>query len=241
MTMRKIIKIDESRCNGCGECITACAEGAIELKDKKARVVSDSFCDGIGACMAVCPLGALTIEEREAPDYDEKGALEHLISAGKPGGKQQISPCTMPIILDRSQSQSPVASPGEASSGTLNELSGWPIQMRLVRPWAPYLKGASLLVAGDCTAFAYPNIQRDFIKGRVALVGCPKLDETGPFVDKLTEILKANEIRDITVLHMTVPCCAQLERLVAEAVKRSGKDMPQKSFRVGIDGTLNPV
>jgi hypothetical protein len=113
--------------------------------------------------------------------------------------------------------------------------------MRLVRPWAPYLKGASLLVAGDCTAFAYPNIQRDFIKGRVALVGCPKLDETDPFVDKLTEILKANEIRDITVLHMTVPCCAQLERLVAEAVKRSGKDMPQKSFRVGIDGTLNPV
>ena len=113
--------------------------------------------------------------------------------------------------------------------------------MRLVRPWAPYLKGASLLVAGDCTAFACPNIQRDFIKGRVALVGCPKLDETGPFVDKLTEILKANEIRDITVLHMTVPCCAQMEGLVAEAVKRSGKDVPQKSFKVGIDGKAEPA
>ena len=119
-----------------------------------------------------------------------------------------------------------------------NELCGWPIQMRLVRPWAPYLKGASLLVAGDCTAFAYPAIQQDFIKGRVALVGCPKLDDTEPFVEKLAEILKANEIRDITVLHMTVPCCSQLETLVAEAVKRSGKDVPQKSYVVGIDGKL---
>jgi len=245
MTMRKIIKIDESRCNGCGECLTACVEGAIELNDGIARVVRESFCDGLGACLAVCPQGALTLEERDSPDYDEKGALEHLISAGKRVGKhpkeEPISPCTMPIVLDRRQSQSPVASPGEASSGTPNELSGWPIQMRLVRPWAPYLKDASLLVAGDCTAFAYPNIQRDFIKGRVALVGCPKLDETGPFVDKLTEILLANEIRDITVLYMTVPCCAKLERLVALAVKRSGKDVPQKSFLIEIDGTLNSV
>ena len=244
MTMRKIIKIDESRCNGCGECITACAEGAIELKDKKARVVSESFCDGLGACLNVCPQGALTIEERDSPDYDEKGALEHLISAGKPVGKQQISPCTMPIVLEQESETKPrlrLQEKIKPGTNKANELSGWPIQMRLVRPWAPYLKGASLLVAGDCTAFAYPDINRDFIKGRVALVGCPKLDETGPFVDKLTEILKANEIRDITVLYMTVPCCAKLERLVAEAVKRSGKDVPQKSFKIGIDGTRNPV
>ncbi len=193
MTVRKTIKIDESRCNGCGECITACAEGTTELKDKKARVVSDSFCDGIGACLAVCPQGALTIEVREAPDYDELKAKEHLILAGKHLGEERITPCTMPVVLG--QSQGPNAPFEDAGSGTPNELSGWPIQMRLVRPWAPYLKGASLLVAGDCTAFAYPNIQRDFIKGRVALVGCPKLDETGSFVDKLTEILKANEIR----------------------------------------------
>jgi hypothetical protein len=146
----------------------------------------------------------------------------------------------MPITLKQDQGTEADFShekikPGEESR---NELSGWPIQMRLVRPQAPYLKGASLLVAGDCTAFAYPNISRDFIKGRVALVGCPKLDETGPFVDRLTEILKANEIRDITVLHMTVPCCAQLVGLVTEAVKRSGRDVPQKSFVVGIDGVL---
>ena len=249
MIMRKIIKIDESRCNGCGECITACAEGAIELKDKKARVVSDSFCDGIGACMAVCPQGALTIEEREAPDYDEKAAKEHKSSAHKHEHMHHardaapVTPCTLPVTLKQDHETKTDFSyekikPGQDSA---NELSGWPIQMRLARPWAPYLKGASLLVAGDCTAFAYPDINRDFIKGRVALVGCPKLDETGPFVDKLTEILLANEIRDITVLYMTVPCCAKLERLVAEAVKRSGKDVPQKSFKIGIDGTRNPV
>jgi Fe-S-cluster-containing hydrogenase component 2 len=249
--MRTIIKIDESRCNGCGECITACAEGAIELKDGIARVVSDSFCDGLGACLAVCPQGALTIEERDAPVFDEKAAKEHKSLAQRHEHPHHakdactsaaLTPCTMPIALKQDQgtkadfSQEKIK-PGEDSA---NELCGWPIQMRLVRPWAPYLKGASLLVAGDCTAFAYPDINRDFIKGRVALVGCPKLDETGPFVDKLTEILKANEIRDITVLHMTVPCCAQLEGLVSDAVKRSGKDVPQKSFVVGIDGILKP-
>ena len=239
--MRKIIKIDESRCNGCGECITACAEGAIELKDGIASVLSDSFCDGIGACLAVCPQGAITLEEREAPDYDELAAKEHLISAGKHLGDVQIAPCTMPIVLGQKKSLGTETRFEDANLGAPNELSGWPIQMRLVRPWAPYLKGASLLVAGDCTAFAYPNIQQDFIRGRVALVGCPKLDETGPFVDKLTEIIKGNEIRDITVLHMTVPCCAKLEGLVAESVKRSGKDVPQKIFAAGIDGVLKPL
>ncbi len=247
--MRKIIKIDQSLCNGCGECITSCAEGAIELVDGKARVVSDSFCDGLGACLAVCRNGALTIEEREVEEFDEKAAKEHKSLAQKlePNHKARsvdsaVTPCTAPITLKPDQRAKPDFShekikPGQESA---NELSGWPIQMRLVRPWAPYLQGARLLVAGDCTAFAYPAIQKDFIQGRVALVGCPKLDETAPFVDKLCEILKANEIRDITVLHMTVPCCSQLETLVADAVLRSGKDVPQKSYVVGIDGKLNP-
>jgi Fe-S-cluster-containing hydrogenase component 2 len=249
VTTRKIIKIDDSRCNGCGECITACAEGAIEIKDGIARVVSESFCDGLGACLNVCPQGALTIEEREVPQFDKNAAKEHTSSANKHDEQMHhargaaVTPCTMPVTLKQDHGTKTDFSPEKIKPGeeSVNELSGWPIQMRLVRPWAPYLKGASLLVAGDCTAFAYPEINRDFIKGRVALVGCPKLDETGPFVDKLTEILLANEIRDITVLYMTVPCCAQLERFVAEAVKRSGKDVPQKSFKIGIDGTLNPV
>ena len=229
--MRRVIKIDQSLCNGCGECITACAEGAIELKDEKARVVSYNFCDGLGACLGVCPQGALTIEERDAPVFDEKAAKEHKSLAQVHDCKHHargadaaayVTPCNAPIAL----------------KPDANELCGWPIQMRLVRPWAPYLKGASLLVAGDCTAFAYPAIQQDFIKGRVTLVGCPKLDDTAPFVDKLSEILKVNEIRDIAVLHMTVPCCAELEALVAEALKRSGKGVPQKSYVVGIDGKL---
>ena len=247
--MRKIIKIDQSLCNGCGECITSCAEGAIEMKDGKARVVSDSFCDGLGACLAVCRNGALTIEEREVEEFDEKAAKEHKSLAQKRGPNHKarcadaaVTPCTAPITMKPDQRAKPDFShekikPGQESA---NELSGWPIQMRLVRPWAPYLQGARLLVAGDCTAFAYPAIQKDFIQGRVALVGCPKLDETAPFVDKLCQILKANEIQDITVLHMTVPCCSQLETLVAEAVLRSGKDVPQKSYVVGIDGKLNP-
>ena len=231
--MRKIIKIDQSLCSGCGECINACAEGAIELKDGKARVVSDSFCDGLGACLTVCREGALTIEEREAEVFDEKAAREHLRSADA-----VVTPCTLPVTLKQDQWTKADFShekmkPGQDSA---NELCGWPIQMRLVRPWAPYLRGASLLVAGDCTAFAYPAIQQDFIRGRVALVGCPKLDDTAPFVDKLSEILKANEIRDIAVLHMIVPCCAKLKGLVAEAVKLSGKDVPQKIYVVGIDG-----
>ena len=271
--MRKIIKIDESLCNGCGECITACAEGAIELLGGKARVVSDSFCDGLGACLAVCPQGALTIEEREAEAFDEHAARQHqelLKRHGEMGHAQCSdagSPCTAPITLKTVPATGGMSghtsghigghlggrmSGQEGQSGGggerhsivktgepgENELDGWPVQMSLVRPWAPYLKGARLLVAGDCTAFAYPGIQKDFISGRVALVGCPKLDDTGRFAEKLSEILKANEIRDITVLHMTVPCCAALSSLVSEAVKRSGKDVPQKSYVVGIGGKL---
>jgi len=247
--MRKIIKIDQSLCNGCGECITSCAEGAIELVDGKARVVSDSFCDGLGACLAVCRNGALTIEEREVEEFDEKAAKEHnsLAQSLEPNHQARsldaaVTPCTLPITLKPDQRAKPDFSQEKIKPGqdNANELSGWPIQMRLVRPWAPYLQGARLLVAGDCTAFAYPAIQKDFIQGKVALVGCPKLDDTAPFVDKLREILKANEIQDITVLHMTVPCCSQLETLVAEAVLRSGKNVPQKSYVVGIDGKLIP-
>jgi len=237
--MRKIIKIDQSLCNGCGECLTACAEGAIVLKDGKARVMSDSFCDGLGACLAVCPEGALTIEERDAPVFDEKAANEHKHHA-RGENAAVVTPCTAPITLKPGQGAKDAHSHGKIIRGedSANELCGWPIQMRLVRPWAPYLQGASLLVAGDCTAFAYPAIQQDFIKGRVALVGCPKLDDTEPFVEKLAEILKQNEIKDIAVVHMTVPCCAQLGQLVSEAVHRSGKDVPQKIYVVGIDGKL---
>lgn len=250
MAKRKIIKMDESRCTGCGECITACAEGAIELKGGKARVVSDSFCDGLGACLAVCPAGALTIEEREAKEFDEAAAKQYQHQK-----EIAVTPCTVPISLkpqalqeaeagkpeteaETAKAAAAEAAGAEKTATNTSQLSSWPIQVRLVRPGAPYLKGASLLVAGDCTAFAYPRIQQEFIKGHVALVGCPKLDEKEPFVARLSEILSANDIKDITILHMTVPCCAQLNMLVTEAIKRSGKDVPVKAYVVGIEGSL---
>ncbi|VVB71480.1 CoB--CoM heterodisulfide reductase iron-sulfur subunit A [uncultured archaeon] len=245
--MRKIIKIDESLCNGCQKCMTSCAEGAIEMVQGKAKVVSDSFCDGLGACLAVCPTGALTLEEREAEDYDEKAVREHQRNTNRCRADEIITPCTAPVSLkpvlgreDNSAASKQQEEKEEIDSfkGEHNQLCGWPIQMRLVRSWAPYLKGAKLLVAGDCTAFAYPAIQHDFIRGRVALVGCPKLDESEPFVSKLAEILRDNEISDITVLHMIVPCCAKLDDLVTEALMRSGKKVPQKSYVVGIDGSI---
>lgn len=276
--MRKIIKIDQQLCNGCGDCITACAEGAIELHDGKAVVVSDSFCDGLGACLAVCPQGALRIEEREASPFDEEAASMHKSLAKKHEQRVQagcldnggtdsdavdrdgtdadeadreavgaavrtsssFSPCMLPISFKRDQMPQADFSREKIKPGQdqANELCGWPIQMRLARPWAPYLKGARLLVAGDCTAFAYPAIQQEFIKGRALLVGCPKLDETEPFVEKLAEILRQNEIQDIAVLHMTVPCCSQLARLVKKAVQQSGKEVPVMSYVVGIDGRL---
>jgi ferredoxin len=242
LAKRKIIKIDQSRCTGCGECITACAERAIELKDGKAR----GFCDGLGACLAVCPEGALTIEERDAEEFDLQATKEHQGRSKEEKNEVMVSPCTSPMKMHpasppaRRPGQEALARLAEArAEGTaLNQLGSWPIKMKLVQPQAPFLKGASLLVAGDCTAFAYPAIQQEFIRGRVALVGCPKLDEKDPFIEKLTAILEANDIRDITVLHMTVPCCAQLERVVAQAVSRSGKSLPVKSFVVGIDGTV---
>jgi ferredoxin len=252
MVLRKIIKIDESLCTGCGECITACAEGAVELKGGIARVVSDSFCDGLGACLAVCPEGALSLEEREADVFDETSAAAAQ-SAAAPCQPCQpyppcqpyspCPPCSSPIGLQtdrRSEWRDEEAKALETTPGSISgsTLANWPIQMRLVRPTARGLQGSRLLVAADCTAFAYHAVQQEFIQGRVTLVGCPKLDPTGPFVDGLAQILQGNEIKDIAVLHMTVPCCAVLESLVQEALKRSGKDVPVKSFAVTPEGRL---
>ncbi len=230
MTKRKVIQIDESKCTGCGECITACAESAIELKGGKARVISDKFCDGLGACLAVCPAGALTIEEREAEEFDEQAAKEHQKEI-------PLAPCTAAISLKSEVQPSSEAKAVAALPSQPSQLANWPIQMRLARPGAPYFKGASLLIAADCTAFAYPNIQ-EFIRGRIALVGCPKLDDQGQFVDKLAMILNENDIKDIAVLHMTVPCCTQVTRLVSKAMKQAGKDIPVSNYVIGVQGGI---
>jgi NAD-dependent dihydropyrimidine dehydrogenase PreA subunit len=237
MVVRNIIKIDEALCNGCGNCIIACSEGAIKLVDGKARVVSDTFCDGLGACIGECPVGALTIEQREAEAFDEEAAKAHLDrTKGQLREKQDsgpIAPCN--VAFHRQLDAGPGRHMRKLSSSS--QLSSWPIQMRLAHTDAPYFKGARLLIAADCSAFACPSIS-EFIKGRVVLIGCPKLDETGSFVGKLAEIIRSNEIKEITILHMEVPCCSNLVRLVLQSIRKSGKDMPYEQFICTIDGSV---
>lgn len=244
MLLRKIIKIDEALCDGCGGCITACAEGAIELVNGKARIVDDKLCDGLGACIRECPTGALIIEEREAGEFDVEAARLYLSQNESCHVKDMetalarkevfpTSPCSAPIsVSDKKRSKRAARKLGPSA-----QLSSWPIQMRLAHPDAPYFKGASLLIAADCSAFASPSIP-DFIKGKVILIGCPKLDETSRFVDKLNQILRLGDIKDIAVLHMEVPCCSNLVKLVLEALNRSGKAIALNEFICGIEGSI---
>lgn len=229
--VRKIIKIDESKCNGCGLCAAACHEGAIGMVNGKAKLLREDYCDGLGDCLPACPTGAITFEEREAPAYDHAAVL-----AAK-AARQTASaplPCGCPGSASRviRREERPAAS-GEIPS----ELRQFPVQLKLVPVRAPYFDGADLLIAADCTAFAYGAFHRDFIRGRVVLVGCPKLDE-GDYTEKLSAILAANEIRSVTVVRMEVPCCGGIQRAAEAAVAASGRKIPLKVSVIGIDGQL---
>lgn len=251
MVKRNIIKIDESLCNGCGSCVIACSEGAIEMVDGKARVVRESFCDGLGACIGECPTGALTIERRDAEAFDEKAAVEHLQQSKASGSalaekraKQEgepgpVAPCDLSVNRPQASQMEREKGPGQhlKKLGPSSQLSSWPIQMRLAHTDAPYFKDASLLIAADCSAFACPVIS-EFIRKKVVLIGCPKLDQSEPFISKLAEIFSSNKIRDITVLRMEVPCCYHIINLVEQAMKRSGKNIPLDQFICMIDGKV---
>ncbi len=232
---RKIIEIDEALCNGCGQCVTGCAEGALEIIDGKARIVADHFCDGLGACIGHCPTGALRIIERDAPAFDEQ-AVEERLSAQKPAGRtggcpsaavEQLTPCQ--------QANIPTAQP---AGGGGSALSSWPIKLRLVPPNAPFLQKAKLLLTSDCVPPAFPAFHSAFLPGRVALLGCPKFDDVPAYVDKLAAILAANAIEDITVLQMEVPCCAGMTRIALQAVAASGRDTPVTRVVVGRRGEI---
>lgn len=215
---RKIIAIDASLCNGCGACVTGCAEGALALRDGKAVIVSDHYCDGLGACLGHCPTGALTVIEREAPAFDEQAAAEHLAQKTPDG-----CPSTRPLTLTPCQTANiPVSQPAVGPS----TLGTWPIKLRLVPPNAPFLAGARLLLTSDCVPPAFPAYQSAFLPGRVALLGCPKFDDVPAYVEKLAAILRANSIVDITVLQMEVPCCTGMARLARRAVVASGRSLP---------------
>jgi NAD-dependent dihydropyrimidine dehydrogenase PreA subunit len=279
---RSIIHIHEELCNGCGVCIDACHEGAIELIDGKAKLISDIYCDGLGACLPNCPTGAIEIIEREAAEFDEEAvekrmaemshrtdadeALARYVAGGqKPGSVQRPEraahshghhhghahhnhgmggcPGSMSARIERTAAQQETAAAAspvqQTAAGKIpSELQQWPIQISLVNPAAPFFQNANLLVAADCTAFAYGDFHRDFIRNHVTVIGCPKLDDNAYYAEKLTEILSANTIKSITVVRMVVPCCGGIVQSVKQAMLQSGNIVPYREVTVGLDGQL---
>ena len=237
---RKIVTIDPGLCNGCGLCISACHEGALKLVDGKAKLVSDSYCDGLGNCLPECPTGAIKIVEREADAFDE-AAVAAKQAAEKHAHATPAPPlaCGCPgkmakTITHAPPSGSDVQRPAfDASSALVN----WPVQIKLVPVNAPYLKNAALLIAADCTAFAYADFHRRFMTNKVTLIGCPKLDE-GDYSEKLAAILRANDIRSVTVLRMEVPCCAGIAHATQQALLASGKMIPWHVVTISTDGAI---
>ncbi|MBC8569867.1 ATP-binding protein [Zongyangia hominis] len=232
--LRKIIKIDEEKCNGCGACAEACHEGAIAMVNGKAKLMREDYCDGLGDCLPACPTNAISFEEREAPAYNEAAVKAN--QAAKRAGQL---PCGCP----GTQSKSIVHTDGEdgahqeALAAPVSRLSQWPVQIKLVPVQAPYFHQANLLVAADCTAYAYGNFHNEFIKNKVTLIGCPKLDE-GDYADKLTQILANNEIKSVTVVRMEVPCCGGIENAVKRALQTSGKFIPWQVVTISTDGRI---
>lgn len=230
--IRRIIHIDEDQCNGCGACAAACHEGAIGMVDGKAKLLRDDYCDGLGDCLPQCPTGAITFVEREAAAYDEKAVLEHK----KRKGEQSLfhgCPGKAMVQFDRSQNNAQPVS----TAVPMSQLAQWPCQIKLVPVNAPYFHNARLLVAADCTAYAYANIHQEFMRGKVTIIGCPKLDAVD-YSEKLTQIIANNEIRSVTVLRMEVPCCGGLELAVKRALQESGKLIPWQVVTISTAGSI---
>ena len=225
--IRKIIRIDETLCNGCGACAAACHEGAISMIDGKAKLTREDYCDGLGDCLPACPTGAISFEEREAPAYDEAAVLRAKQPCACPGSQSKtICHCNN----------------ADETAFAASRLSQWPVQIKLVPVSAPYFNNAHLLIAADCTAYAYGNFHHDFIRGRITLIGCPKLDAVD-YAEKLTQILKLNAIQSVTVARMEVPCCGGIEFAVKRALQASGRQIPCRVVTISTDGHIlkNPA
>jgi len=267
---RKIIMIDENKCNGCGSCVNGCPEGALKMVDGKAKLSNEFYCDGLGACIGTCPVGAITIEEREAPKYDEIGVVSNIAKQGEeavnahllhlkehgeveylrqakewldkngikydlPSASNVACNCPGMKMMDFTQEKSSHEGTGKQAP----QLRQWPVQMHLVSPAAPYFKNADLLIAADCVPFAYPNFHSDLLKGKALIILCPKLDDSHEaYVEKLSEIIKENNIRSVTVAIMEVPCCYGTVMIAEEAIKRSGKDLKINKITVTIKGDI---
>ena len=233
--VRRIIEIDRDKCNGCGACAEACHEGAIAMVDGKAQLMRDDYCDGLGDCLPTCPTGAITFVEREAAAYDEKAVMENKQRKMREQG--MTLPCGCPGSQSRNiqRETAPVVEASQAQQAS--SLSQWPVQIKLVPVNAPYFDGARLLIAADCTAYAYAAFHERFIKGHITLVGCPKLDSVD-YAEKLTEIIRSNDIKSVTVVRMEVPCCGGLEMAAKKALQQSGKFIPWQVVTVTVDGRL---
>ena len=247
---RTIVKIDEEKCNGCGACAAACQEGAIAMINGKAKLIRDDYCDGLGNCLPACPADAISFEEREAAAYDHEAVLAHMAArkaaavaatdtpAPKPGFTGCPGSMSRTITHASAPASNSAAIPGHAAPISMeSRLSQWPVQIKLAPVRAPYFDGAKLLIAADCTAYAYGNFHNDFIDGHVTLIGCPKLDAVD-YTEKLTSIIAGNDIKSVTIVRMEVPCCGGLEYAAKEALKASGKFIPWQVVTVNIDGSL---
>ena len=253
MAKRKIIEIDRDKCDGCGLCTTACAEGALVLDDEnKAVLVKEIYCDGLGACLDVCPTGALQIIERDSDAYDPKVTYQHVLKTRGKEAASQVHGSEVeaeeeekaarphfsmgcPGSMSREISRNP-SSPAAQPAAGQSELTQWPIQLHLVSPLAPYFNESDLLIAADCTAFSLGSFHQDLLKGKKLIIACPKLDDTSNYVEKLVEIIKNNTIYSLTVATMVVPCCSGLNHMVEEAVELSGAKINIKKIVIGIDG-----
>jgi Fe-S-cluster-containing hydrogenase component 2 len=265
---RQIIEIDAEKCNGCGACVPDCPEGAIQVIDGKARLISDIFCDGLGACIGTCPQGAIETVEREAEAYDERRTMENIIKGGpnvvkahlihlKNHGQTKYLSIAIDVLNEKRipvpdlEEKLPCGCPGEmariidvnedeepSGSTASSQLRQWPVQIHLLNPRAPFFENAHLLLLSDCVAVANPNLHAQLVHGKVVAMGCPKLDDSGAYVEKLTEILKQNRIKSLTVAIMEVPCCGGMVRIAKEAIKRSGKEIPLILETISIQGKL---
>ena len=235
MVKRNIIKIDEEKCNGCGQCVNACAEGAIQIIDGKAKLVSEIYCDGLGACLGTCPQDAITIEQREAAEFDEEAAKKHLEENKK---SQKPIDFVCPGLMSAKLREND----GEDSStaaGGMSRLSHWPVQLKLVSPSATYFAGADLLLVADCVPFAMGDFHEKFLKNHSVIVGCPKLDDAVYYINKLGEILTVNNIKSLTVVHMEVPCCRGLTQIAKEAISKNKIEMAFEDVTIDLKGNIS--
>jgi len=251
--MRKIVRIDEEKCNGCGACVPACAEGALQIIDGKAKLISEIYCDGLGACLGECPQDAIIIEEREAAGFDEEAVEQHLHGENESEDELPCG-CSSATVTQFERVEIPHGCPSaRVTQLETQEIAGvapvdaahqpamlghWPVQLTLVPPSAPFLQGADVVLAADCVPFAYADFHRDFLKDHALLVACPKLDDFQAHLSKLTDILRHSQVNSLTVLHMEVPCCWGLVQMAQGAIQASGRDVPFEEITIGVRGDL---